>query len=117
MMGNKSQATITAAVQSLAVAICTAVLLLFVALTHSRITLPEYTASYAQKDIQQVLNLLVTVVATVIGILLSHCRRATNEAETRSELQNDELTIPRLHVHAAAAGSQVRGPFHKAAST
>ncbi len=68
-------ATIAAAVQSLAVAITTAVLFLFVALTYSKITLPEYTASYPQKDVQQLLNLLVTVVATVIGILLSHCRR------------------------------------------
>lgn len=32
----------------------------------------------------------------------------TNEAETRSELRNDELTIPRLHVHfEAASGSKV----------
>jgi hypothetical protein len=30
--------------------------------------------------------------------------RITNEAETKSELRNDELTIPRLHVHVEAAG-------------
>lgn len=30
--------------------------------------------------------------------------RATNEAETRSELRNGKLTIPRLHVHVEAAG-------------
>jgi hypothetical protein len=30
--------------------------------------------------------------------------RLTNEAETRSELRNEELTIPRLHVHFEAAG-------------
>ena len=28
----------------------------------------------------------------------------TNEAETKSELRNEELTIPRLHVHFEAAG-------------
>jgi high-affinity K+ transport system ATPase subunit B len=61
--------------QVLAAAICTGVLFLFVALTYSRIILPAYTASYDQKDTQQVVNLLITVVATVIGILLSHCRR------------------------------------------
>ena len=95
-------AIISAVVQLLAVVICTAVLFLFVALTYSKITLPEYTTVYPQKDVQQLLNLLVTVVATVIGILLSHCRRwacsrkakdslqlltrfcrSTNEAETR----------------------------------
>jgi hypothetical protein len=31
-------------------------------------------------------------------------RRLSNEAETRSELRNDELTVPRLHVHFEAAG-------------
>lgn len=61
--------------QFLAASICTGVLFLFVALTYSRITLPAYTADYDQKDTQQVVNLLITVVATVIGILLSHCRR------------------------------------------
>ena len=61
--------------QLLAVGICSAVLCLFAALTYSRITLPRYTANYDQKDTQQVVNLLITVVATVIGILLSHCRR------------------------------------------
>lgn len=61
--------------QLLAVSICTAVLLLFAALTYSRITLPEYTSQYAQKDTQQVVNLIIAVVATVIGILLAHCRR------------------------------------------
>lgn len=30
--------------------------------------------------------------------------RLTNEAETKSELRNGELTIPRLHVHVEAAG-------------
>jgi hypothetical protein len=34
--------------------------------------------------------------------------RLTNEAETKSELRNEELTIPRLHVHfEAASGSKV----------
>lgn len=61
--------------QLLGVLVCTAVLLLFAALTYSRITLPTYTARYAQKDTQQVVNLIITVIATVIGILLSHCRR------------------------------------------
>lgn len=61
--------------QLLAASICTGVLFLFVALTYSRITLPAYTADYDQKDTQQVVNLLITVVATIIGILLSHCRR------------------------------------------
>jgi glycerol uptake facilitator-like aquaporin len=61
--------------QLLAAVVCTAVLFLFVALTYSRITLPAYTTNYDQKDTQQVVNLLITVVATVIGILLSHCRR------------------------------------------
>ena len=46
-------------VQLLSISICTAVLLLFVALTYSRITLPEYTSKYAQKDTQQVVNLLI----------------------------------------------------------
>jgi high-affinity K+ transport system ATPase subunit B len=59
----------------LAASVSTAVLFLFVGLTYSRITLPRYTAAYDQKDTQQVVNLLITVVATVIGILLSHCRR------------------------------------------
>lgn len=63
------------ATQLLATVVCTGVLFLFVALTYSRITLPAYTANYDQKDTQQVVNLLITVVATVIGILLSHCRR------------------------------------------
>ena len=35
--------------------------------------------------------------------MMSICR-LTNEAETRSELRNDELTIPRLHVHFETAG-------------
>ena len=61
--------------QLLGVVTCTAVLFLFVALTYSRITLPHYTATYNQKDTQQVVNLLITVVATAIGILLSHFRR------------------------------------------
>ena len=39
--------------------------------------------------------------------LTSLACRLTNEAETRSELRNNELTIPRLHVHhEAAAGSK-----------
>lgn len=66
---------VSAATQTLAVMICSAVLFLFVALTFSQITLPKYTANYAQKDTQQLVNLLVTVIATVIGILLSQCRR------------------------------------------
>ena len=60
--------------QLLAAAICSAGFL-FVALTYSQITLPGYTASYDQKDTPQVVNLLITVVATVILVLLSHCRR------------------------------------------
>jgi hypothetical protein len=44
-----------AAVQLLALVICTAVSLLFAALTYAEITLPEYTAAYAQKDVQQVI--------------------------------------------------------------
>lgn len=59
----------------LAVGICTGVLFLFVALTYSRIILPRYTTEYSEKDVQQVINLVVTFVATVIGILFSHCRR------------------------------------------
>ena len=61
--------------QLFGVGICTAVLLLFVALTYSQITLPHYTAKYNQKDTQQVVSLLITVAATLIGILLNHCRR------------------------------------------
>ena len=61
--------------QLLAVGICSAVLFLFVGLTYSRITLPHYATQFSQKDTQQVVNLLITVVATVLGILLSHCRR------------------------------------------
>ena len=64
-----------AVAQLLSVGICTAVLFLFVALSYSRITLPHYTANYDQKDTQQVVNLLIAVAATLIGILLSHCRR------------------------------------------
>ena len=77
MQRNKSyrSATTGAAAQLLAVGICTAILFLFVALTYSRITLPQSTANYAQKDTQQVVNLIITIVAAVIGILLSHCRR------------------------------------------
>jgi putative flippase GtrA len=63
------------AAQLLGVSICSAVLFLFVALTYSQIVLPRYTTSYAQKDTQQVVNLLITIVAAAIGILLSHCRR------------------------------------------
>jgi arginine exporter protein ArgO len=55
--------------------ICSAVLFLFVALTYSRIVLPRYTTNYSEKDVQQVVNLIITVVATLIGILFSHCRR------------------------------------------
>ncbi|KAK5172184.1 uncharacterized protein LTR77_003822 [Saxophila tyrrhenica] len=92
----------------LAVGICSAVLFLFAALTYSQITLPRYTTNYTEKDVQQVVNLLITILATVIGILFSHCRRLTNEAETKTELRNEELTIPRLHVHfEAASGSKV----------
>lgn len=58
-----------------AAGICTGVLFLFVALTFSRIVLPRYTTNYSEKDVQQVINLIVTIVATVIGILFSHCRR------------------------------------------
>ena len=61
-----------------AVLLCTAVTLLFVALTYSQITLPRYTTQYAQKDTQQVVNLIITVVATVITILFSQCRRYTS---------------------------------------
>jgi len=67
--------TVHGIAQLLGVVVCTAVLLLFAALTYSRITLPRYTATYAQKDTQQVVNLIITVIATVIGILLTYCRR------------------------------------------
>lgn len=60
--------------QILAASLCTGVLFLFVALTYSQITLPKYAASYDQKDTQQVVNLIITVVATLSGILLAHCR-------------------------------------------
>ena len=34
--------------------------------------------------------------------------RLTNEAETKSELRNEQLTVPRLHVHfEAASGTKV----------
>jgi hypothetical protein len=33
-----------------------------------------------------------------------HRYSLTNEAETRSELRNDQLTISRLHIHYQAAG-------------
>lgn len=70
------RSTATGAVaQLLSVCICTAILFLFVALTYSEITLPRYTTQYAQKDTQQLINLIVAVVAVVIGIWLSHCRR------------------------------------------
>lgn len=59
----------------LAVAICTGILFLFVALTYSQITLPRYTTSYTEKDVQQVVNLIIALVATLVGILFSHCRR------------------------------------------
>ena len=67
--------TKNAVAQLLTVGICSAILFLFVALTYSQITLPRYTAKYGQKDTQQVINLIITIAATVIGILLSHCRR------------------------------------------
>ena len=63
---------------SLAVFICTGILFLFVALTYSQITLPRYATNYTEKDVQQVINLIVTIVATVVGILFSHCRRYAN---------------------------------------
>lgn len=66
---------INAVCQLLAVGICTAILFLFVALSYSEITLPKSTTRYAQKDTQQLINLIVAVVAVVIGIWLSHCRR------------------------------------------
>lgn len=66
---------INACAQLLSVATCTAILFLFVALTYSEITLPRYTTKYAQKDTQQLINLIVAVVAVIIGIWLSHCRR------------------------------------------
>lgn len=61
--------------QVVGVSICTGILFLFVALTYSQITLPRYTTSYSEKDVQQVVNLIIAVVATVVGILFSHCRR------------------------------------------
>jgi hypothetical protein len=61
-----------------AVGICTAVLFLFVALTYSQIVLPRYTTNYSEKDVQQVVNLIITVIATLIGVLCSHCRRYAN---------------------------------------
>lgn len=57
---NRDEAT-----QLLAVGICTAVLSLFIALTYSQFTLPRYTATYDQKDAQQVVNLIITIGATV----------------------------------------------------
>lgn len=66
----------------LAILLCSAVSFLFVALTYSQITLPQYTTQYAQKDTQQVVNLIITVVATVITILFSQCRRYTQEYPT-----------------------------------
>ena len=66
----------SAAAQLLATIMCTAVLLLFVVLSCSRISLSRYTAAmYGLKDTQQVVNLLVTMVAMVMGMLLSHCFR------------------------------------------
>ena len=73
--GLLKRTSLHAVAQLLGVAICSAILLLFVALSYSRITLPKSTAQYAQKDTQQLVNLIITVVATVIGILLTHCRR------------------------------------------
>lgn len=69
-----------AAAQFLGVGLCSAILFLFVALTYSRITLPHCTAKYDQKDTQQVVNLLITVAATLSGILLNHCRRYVHRA-------------------------------------
>ena len=64
-----------ACAQLLGLGTCTGVLFLFVALTYSQITLPRYTTDYTEKDVQQVVNLCITIVATIIGILFSHCRR------------------------------------------
>lgn len=72
LFGSTARAAVA---QLLGVGLCTGVLFLFVALTYSRITLPHYTAKYDQKDTQQAVNLLITVVATLSGILLNHCRR------------------------------------------
>ena len=58
--------------------ICSSVLFLFVALTYSQITLPRYATNDTEKDVQQVVNLIITVVATLVGILFSHCRRYAN---------------------------------------
>jgi hypothetical protein len=71
--------------QLLAVSICSAILLLFAALTYSRITLPHYTSKYAQKDTQQVVNLIIAVVATIVGILLNHCRRCVHPQATHQQ--------------------------------
>ena len=59
----------------LAIIVSLAVLFLFAALTYSNITLPRYTTSHPQKDAQQVVNLIVAIIAAVIGILLAHCVR------------------------------------------
>lgn len=61
--------------QAVGVSICTAILFLFVALTYSQITLPRYTTSYSEKDVQQAVNLIIAVVGLIVGILFSHCRR------------------------------------------
>lgn len=74
-----------------AVGICTGILFLFVALTYSRITLPRYTTDYTEKDVQQVVNLIIAVVATVVGILFSHCRRYVKSTIPDSKRQTDIL--------------------------
>ena len=59
----------------IAVVLSLAVLFLFPALTYSQITLPRYATNHPQKDAQQVVNLIVAIIAAVIGIFLSHCLR------------------------------------------
>lgn len=67
----------------LAVGICTGVLFLFVALTYSQITLPRYTTNSSEKDVQQVVNLIIALSATVIGILFTHCRRYVDSRSSK----------------------------------
>ena len=70
-----TKTTRTACFLALTVVFSLGVLFLFPALTYSQITLPRYATNHPLKDTQQVVNLLVAIIAAMVGVLLSHCLR------------------------------------------
>ena len=59
--------------QLLSVTLSLAIASLFLVLWMTEIVLPSYAADYPLKNAQQVVNLVVAVVAILISLLLNYC--------------------------------------------